>query len=212
MLGVGINTTLLSLQGIFWICQQILSKLAGIYVWHMRKHLLGFLCLTFLAPLVKGQQGIWHGSAFIVHASIHFFLVRAMKWPYISLSVWTKLVWSVYGHKISNEFNNEQNPPSNSRVIGLERLKIAVLNLGSMIETWFVNQSGLKLHKVFISSRPWISSIMREIHPETLKLVVLELLKIAVWTLIPWDHISKSVWTKVAQSIYRHKISVRWVC
>ena len=36
--------------------------------------------------------------------------------------------------------------------MGPERLKIAVYNLVSAIETSFLNQSGPKLHKVFIGT------------------------------------------------------------
>ena len=112
---------------------------------------------------------------------------------------------SIYRHKISDEFDNERNPPSNSRVIGPERLKIAVLNLVSPIETTFLNQP--KLHKVVKGTRSWMRSIMSKIHQVTQKLFALELLKIAVFHLVSTIvHISWSVWTKVAQSIYRQKI------
>ena len=90
-------------------------------------------------------------------------------------------------------------------VIGPGRLKIAVFNLVSMIETPFLSQSGPKLQKVFIGTRSRMSSIMSEIHI-IIWLFVLELLKIAVLNLVR-DLISQSVWTKVAQSIYKHKIS-----
>ena len=39
------------------------------------------------------------------------------------------------------------------KLFALELLKIAVLNLVSGIETTFLNQSGPKLHKVFIGTR-----------------------------------------------------------
>ena len=65
-----------------------------------------------------------------------------------------------------------------------EILKIAVLDLVSTIETTFLNQSGPKLHKVFIGTRSQMSSIMSEIRPVTLKLFALELLKIAVLNLV----------------------------
>ena len=39
-----------------------------------------------------------------------------------------------YGLKIKDEFDNERNPPSNSRVTGPERVKIAVFNLVRAIE------------------------------------------------------------------------------
>ena len=52
--------------------------------------------------------------------------------------------------------------PSNSRVIAPEILKILVLNLVSAIETTFLNQSGPKLHKVFIGTGSQMSSIMRK--------------------------------------------------
>ena len=105
-----------------------------------------------------------------VLASISFFLDR----DHISWSIWTKLAWSVYGHKISDEFDNERNLPSISRVIGPERLKIAVFNLVSAIETTFLNQSRPKMHKVFIGTRSWMSSIMSEICPVKQKLFAFE--------------------------------------
>ena len=134
---------------------------------------------------------------------------------------------SLIGHKISDEFNSEQNLPSNSRAIApeilkiaifdlvftiettfhkviigtrspmslimseicqvawklfaLELLKIAVLNLVSAMETTFLNQSGPKLHKVFIGTRSLMCLIMRENSLVTQKLFALELLKIVVY-------------------------------
>ena len=66
------------------------------------------------------------------------------------------------------------------KLFALELLKIAVLNLDSAIETTFLNQSGPKLHKVFIGTRSQMSSIMSEIRLITPKLFDLELLKIDV--------------------------------
>ena len=77
-----------------------------------------------------------------------------------------------------------KNPPSNSRVNAPEILKIAVLDLVSTIETTFLNQSGPKLHKVFIDTRFRMSSIMSKIDPVTRKLFALELLKISVLNLV----------------------------
>ena len=91
---------------------------------------------------------------------------------------------SVYRHKISDEFDNEWNLPSNSRVTGPERLNIAVFNLVSAIESTFLNQSGQKLHTVSMGIRSRMSSIMSEIRLETWKLFTLELLKIAVLNLV----------------------------
>ena len=50
--------------------------------------------------------------------------------------------------------------PVTGKLIALELFKIAVLNLVSAIETTFLNQSGPKLHKVFIDTRSGMSSIM----------------------------------------------------
>ena len=83
-----------------------------------------------------------------------------------------------------DEFDNERSPPSNSRVIAPEILKIAVFDLVSTIETTFLNQSGPKLHKVFIDTRSRMSSIMSKISPTTQKLFALELMKIAVLNLV----------------------------
>ena len=74
--------------------------------------------------------------------------------------------------------------PVTPRVIGPDRLKIAVFNLVSAIETTFLNQSGPKLHKVFIGTRSRMSSIMSKILPVTRKLFALELLKIALLNLV----------------------------
>ena len=65
-----------------------------------------------------------------------------------------------------------------------ELLKIAVLNLVSVIETKFLNQSEPKLHKVFIGTRSQMSSIMSKIRPVTPKLFALELLEIVVYVYI----------------------------
>ena len=60
-------------------------------------------------------------------------------------------------------------------VIGPERLKIAVFNLVSTIETTFLNQCGPKLHRVsFIGSRSQRSSIMSEILLVTTELLALK--------------------------------------
>ena len=91
-----------------------------------------------------------------------------------------KCLWA----RISDKFDSEQNQAINSRVIGPERLKIAVLNLVNPIETTFHSQSEPKLHKVFIGTRSRMSLIMSEIHIVTLKLFALELLKIAVLNLV----------------------------
>ena len=53
--------------------------------------------------------------------------------------------------------------PVTQKLFALELLKIAVLNLFSAIETTFPNQSGPKLHKVFIGTRSQMSSIMSKI-------------------------------------------------
>ena len=103
---------------------------------------------------------------------------------HISQSVWTKVAQSIYRHKISDEFDNEQSRPSNTEVICPKLLKIAVLYLVSSIETTFLNQSGPKLHKVFIGTRSRMSSIMSKICPVTTKLFALELLEIVVYVCI----------------------------
>ena len=74
--------------------------------------------------------------------------------------------------------------PVTQKLFALELLKIAVLNLVSTIETTFLNQSGPKLHKVFIGTRSRMSLIMSKIGPVTQKLFALELLKIAVLNLV----------------------------
>ena len=70
------------------------------------------------------------------------------------------------------------------KLFALELLKIAVLNLVSAIETTFLNQSGPKLHKVFIGTRSRMSSIMSKIRSVTTKLSALELLEIVVYVCI----------------------------
>ena len=74
--------------------------------------------------------------------------------------------------------------PVTQKLFALELLKIAVLNLVSAIGTTFLNQSGPKLHKVFIGTRSLMSSIMNKIHPVTPKLFALELLEIVVFVCI----------------------------
>ena len=74
--------------------------------------------------------------------------------------------------------------PTTQKLFALELLKIAVLNLVSAIETTFLNQSGHKLHKVFIGTRSQMSSIMSKICPVTPKLFALELLEIVVYVCI----------------------------
>ena len=64
-------------------------------------------------------------------------------------------------------------------LLASELLKIAVLNFVSVIETWFLNQSGPNLHEVFLGTRSRMNSIMSKICQ-----VTRELLIIAVWTLI----------------------------
>ena len=74
------------------------------------------------------------------------------------------------------------------KLFALELLKIAVLNLVDVIETTFLNQSGPKLHKVFIGTRSRMSSIISEIHIHviTRKLFALELLKIVMYVYSPF--------------------------
>ena len=74
--------------------------------------------------------------------------------------------------------------PVSLKLFALELLKIAVLNLVSTIETTFLNQSGPKLHKVFIGTRSQMSSIMSKIRPITPKLFNLDLLEIVVYVCI----------------------------
>ena len=68
--------------------------------------------------------------------------------------------------------------PITQKLFALQLLKIAVLNLVSAIKTTFLNQSGPKLHKVFIGTRSQMSLIMSEIRLVTQKLFAHELLKI----------------------------------
>ena len=70
------------------------------------------------------------------------------------------------------------------KFFALELLKIAVLNLVRAIGNTFLNQSGPKLHKVFIGTRSRLSLIMSEIFLVTPKLFALELLKIVVYICI----------------------------
>ena len=86
-----------------------------------------------------------------MHASDNFLLVSAIETTFLNQPGPNLHEVFYDGHMISDEFNNERNLPSNSRVIGPERLKIAVFNLVSAIETTILNQSGPKLHKVFYS-------------------------------------------------------------
>ena len=74
--------------------------------------------------------------------------------------------------------------PVTRKLFALELLKVAVLNIVSAIETIFPNQSGPKLHKVFIGARTRMSSIMSKIRHVTPKLFALELLKIVVYVCI----------------------------
>ena len=76
--------------------------------------------------------------------------------------------------------------PVTWKLFALELLKIAVLNLVSAIETTFLNQSGPKLHKVFIGTRSRMSSIMSNIRPVTTKLFALELLEIVMYVYSPF--------------------------
>ena len=74
--------------------------------------------------------------------------------------------------------------PVTRKLFALELLKIAVMNLVSVIETTFLNQSGPKLHKIFIGTRSQMSLIMSKILPVTPKLFALELLEIVVYVCI----------------------------
>ena len=74
--------------------------------------------------------------------------------------------------------------PVTRKIFALELLEIAVLILVSAIETTFLNESGPKLHKVFIGTRSQKSLIKSEIRLVTLKLFALELLKIVVYVCI----------------------------
>ena len=74
--------------------------------------------------------------------------------------------------------------PVTRKLFALELLKIAVLKLVSAIETTFLNQSGPKLHEVFIGTRSQMSSMMSKIHPVTPRLFALELLEIVVYVYI----------------------------
>ena len=74
--------------------------------------------------------------------------------------------------------------PVTRNLFALELLKIAVLNLVSAMETTFLNQSGTKLHKVFMGTSSRVSSIMSEIRLVTPKLFALELLKTVVYVRI----------------------------
>ena len=69
------------------------------------------------------------------------------------------------------------------KLFALELLKIAVLTLVSAIETTFLNQSGPKLHRVFIGTSSQMSSIMSKIGPVTPKLFALELLEKVVYVI-----------------------------
>ena len=117
-----------------------------------------------------------------VHASVNSFLVSAIETTYLNQS-------GPNLHEVfmgTDEFDNEQNPPKTWKLFALELLKIAVLNLVSTIETTFFNQSGPKLHKVFIGTRSQMSWIMREIRLVTPKLFALELLKIVMYVYSPF--------------------------
>ena len=73
--------------------------------------------------------------------------------------------------------------PVTRKLFALEWFRIAVLNLVSAVETTFLNQSGPKMHKVFICTRSRIYSIMNEICQVT-QLFALQLLKIVVYVCI----------------------------
>ena len=113
-------------------------------------------------------------------SSMNLFLL-AQKRPHFLIHLDQTCLWA---QDLRWVFHSERNPPSNSRVIAPEILKIALFDLVSIIETIFLNQPGPKLHKVFIGTRSWMSSLMSKIGPVTRKLFALELLKIAVLNLV----------------------------
>ena len=164
--------------------------------------------IWFLAPLAKGQRGLCYGSSSVVRASVNSILVSAIETTFLNQS----------GPNLHEVFMATRSPmssimskisPVTPELMPLKYWKLLFLDLVSTIETTFLNQSGPKLHKVFIDTRSRMSSIMSKIGPVTTKLFALELPKIAVLNLVSSnrDHISQSIWTKVTQSIYRHKIS-----
>ena len=121
-------------------------------------------------------------------------------------SNWTKLAWSVYGNKISDVFHNERNPPSNCRVIGPEGLKITVFNLVSPVETTFLNQSGPKLHKLFIGTLS--HEFNNDQNPSNMEVICPWIIENCCFEPCELDRdlISQSIWTKLAWSVYGHKI------
>ena len=101
------------------------------------------------------------------------------------------------------------------KLFALEWLKIVVLNLGSLIETWFLNQSGPKLHKVFISTSSRMSSTTSEIHSVTRKCLPLNDGKLCFqpcmlrWAKAQMNYYT-SIWLNISQ--IRHKGGFFFFC
>ena len=89
--------------------------------------------------------------------------------------------------------------PVKQKLIALELLKIVVVNLVSMIETWFLYQSGPNLHEVFMGTRS-PSNNMEVICPWMMENCVFNLSGAK-------ELISQSIWIKV-DYIYLVAISI----
>ena len=108
-----------------------------------------------------------------VRASINFFLVSAIETTFLNQSgpnlhellMDTRSCMSLIVSKIR---------PVTPELLPLKILKIAVFDLVSTRDTTFLNQTGPKMHKVFISTRSQMSLIMSKIGPVTPELLPLK--------------------------------------
>ena len=134
--------------------------------------------------MAKGQRGLCDGSSSVcagVCAPVNSFPVSAIETTLFNQSepnlhevfMGTRSQMSLIESEICSVVHEL-----------LPLMKIAVFDLVRTIKTTFLNQSGPKLHEVFIGTRSQMSSIMSEIRKVALKLFVLEFLKIAVYVCI----------------------------
>ena len=94
------------------------------------------ILFIFLAPLAEGQKGLCHGSSSVVRASVSSFLVCAIETTSLNQSR-PNLHEVFMGTRSRMSSIMSEIRPVSPKVIVLEILKTAVLDLVSTIETTF---------------------------------------------------------------------------
>ena len=95
-----------------------------------------------------------------------------------------KLYHNVYGHKISDEFDYGRNRASMSWVICPWISKNAINHFVYTLAPSFLHQFWLYLHRMFITIRSWMSSILKEFWMIEPELRALDFMKIALFCLV----------------------------